>query len=53
LIFKSNFKDYNIKVLVLPSPIKYNISDWRIIGFQQAEEEGEFIIFQIDEIIIK
>jgi len=38
--------------LVLPSPIKFNISDWRILGFTQAEEEGESITFQIEEIII-
>lgn len=52
LIFKSNFKEYNIKALVFPSPIKFNISDRRILGFSQAEEEGEFITFQIEEIII-
>jgi len=53
IIFKSNFDDNEIKVLVYKPPIKYNVNDLRILGFTQAESDEEFITFQINEIQVK
>ncbi len=52
-IFNSKYKEYQIKIIVYGKPIKYNIHDWRVLGFTQVEEEGEFVILEIDELLIK
>ncbi|KKM06573.1 hypothetical protein LCGC14_1742650 [marine sediment metagenome] len=52
-IFRSNYKEYQVKIIVYGKPIKYNIHDWRVLGFTQVEEEGEFVILEIDELFIE
>ncbi len=51
-IFSSKYKEYQIKIIVYGKPIKYNIHDWRVLGFTQVEEEEEFVILEINELLL-